>query len=132
MAAHKEKPVNSDARFLRGIDAFNAQQWYVAHDQLEELWHESSGEMGELLQGLIQVSVAEYHLENNNVRGATILMAEGLNHLISLSPLDIGYDLDHLRDLVTSRLSHLHNDCHLDDAQKPTLLKKQGFGRRDH
>ncbi|MFM9046265.1 MAG: DUF309 domain-containing protein [Cyanobium sp.] len=132
MPAPEEHPVNFDDRFLRGIDAFNAQHWYFAHDQLEELWHESSGEVRELLQGLIQVSVAEYHLENNNVRGATLLMAEGLNHLKSMSHLDVGYNLDHLRDLVSSRLSVLHSDCQLDGLEKPALLRKQKPDQRDY
>lgn len=129
MTVPTEQLVKSDLRFLRAIDAFNAQEWYLAHDQFEELWHESSGEVRELLQGLIQVSVAEYHLENDNLHGATLLMAEGLNHLRSMSHQDIGFDLDHLRGLVTSRLYHLHNDSKLNDVEKPVLLRKHPVNR---
>jgi hypothetical protein len=95
--------------FCEAVNSFNARNWYLAHDQFEELWHQASGEKRELLQGIIQISVAEYHLENGNIMGSTLLMAEGLNHLGSITSHGVGYDLVLLQDLVRKRLSALQN-----------------------
>ncbi|MGA1713487.1 MAG: DUF309 domain-containing protein [bacterium] len=107
--------------FCEAVHSFNARNWYHAHDQFEELWHNASGEIRELLQGIIQISVAEYHLENGNTRGSTLLMAEGLNHLESFTSLGVGYDLVLLHDLVRKRLSALQNQTDPSSLPKPYL-----------
>jgi predicted metal-dependent hydrolase len=107
--------------YTTAIIHFNSQQWYAAHDGFEELWYEASGDLRELLQGIIQVSVAEYHLDNGNTRGSILLMAEGLNHLDSSQSLVTGYDLARLRDLVRQRLCALQSQVDLVDFPKPHL-----------
>jgi hypothetical protein len=107
MMEFREKVLFGDPRYTQAIQLFNSHQWYAAHDAFEELWHESQGGLRQLLQGIIQVSVAEYHLENGNFRGSTLLMAEGLNHLKLSSFSDLELDLDHLIDNVSLRLSAL-------------------------
>jgi hypothetical protein len=109
------------APYLEAVYSFNSQKWYAAHDLFEELWFEATGELRELLQGLIQVSVAEYHLENGNTKGSILLMAEGLNHLHASQSLAIGYDLVLLRDVVRNRLSSLQNQVNPIDFPKPNL-----------
>jgi len=107
--------------YLEAVDSFNSQKWYAAHDLFEELWFEATGELRELLQGIIQVSVAEYHLENGNTNGSILLMAEGLNHLYASQFLAIGYDLFLLRDVVRERLSALQNQVNPTDLPKPNF-----------
>ena len=34
--------VEADPRFQEAIRLFNAQEWYAAHDVLEEIWHETA------------------------------------------------------------------------------------------
>jgi predicted metal-dependent hydrolase len=111
-SASGESPENSlatqlDPRFLRGLDLFNQGEWYAAHDVLEELWHETSGPERRLLQGLIQVSVAQVHLQNGNQRGATILFGEGLGRISGRDVPDLGLDLERFRHLVAERLRAL-------------------------
>ena len=31
----------ADPRFKQAIELFNTQEWYAAHDVIEELWHET-------------------------------------------------------------------------------------------
>ena len=108
--------------YVEAINSFNAQRWYRAHDLFEELWFEATGELRELIQGIIQISVAEYHLENGNTNGSILLMAEGLNHLCSTQSLAIGYDLVFLYDVVRKRLSALQNQMNPADLPKPNLI----------
>jgi hypothetical protein len=111
----------SDPRFLAALDLFNTHQWYGAHDAFEDIWHESSGELRSLLQGIIQVSVAEYHLENGNTRGAILLMAEGLNHLQTSSYPTEEFAFQAFVGCVGHRLSALQQDGELADLPMPVL-----------
>lgn len=114
-----------DFRYAHAIQLFNSHQWYAAHDAFEELWHESQGILRSLLQGIIQVSVAEYHLENGNLRGSILLMAEGLNHLKSSSFPALELDLDRLIDIVCSRLTALQTGTDLVKLPLPSLRLTQ-------
>ena len=98
-----------DPRFHKGVELFNDQQWYEAHDVLEDLWHETTDPDRRVLQGLIQVAVAHVHLERGNTRGATILLGEGLGRLQGKGLPDFGLDLSALRRVVADRLDALQN-----------------------
>jgi hypothetical protein len=111
-----EEDLRRDQRYKNAVHLFNQHEWYSAHDAFEELWHESQGGMRMLLQGIIQISVAEYHLDNGNMRGSILLMAEGLNHLLSSDSFDPGFDLTCLETIVRQRLSALQS------GQCPTHL----------
>ena len=59
-----------DPRFLEGIDHFNKQDFYSAHDAWESLWLERFGEEKDFLQGLILCAVALHHYGRKNLNGA--------------------------------------------------------------
>ena len=99
-----EDAIRLDPRFQQGVELFNAGQWYEAHDVLEDLWHETADPARRVLQGLIQVSVAQVHLDRGNTKGATILLGEGLGRLTGEGLPDFGLDLDPFRDAVRGRL----------------------------
>jgi uncharacterized protein len=69
------------ADFWTGIDQFNQGEFYACHDTLEAIWMESLETDKPFFQGILQMAVALYHWQNGNVRGATILMGEGINRL---------------------------------------------------
>ncbi|MEY4353373.1 MAG: hypothetical protein RLZZ609_1614 [Cyanobacteriota bacterium] len=115
------EPLLNDARYQCAVDLFNRQQWYAAHDAFEELWHDAQGSLRPLLQGIIQISVAEYHLECGNLRGSTLLMAEGLNHLDSADPDDVDFNINNLKNAVARRLSALQSGTSIDDQPLPCL-----------
>lgn len=69
------------AEFWRGVEQFNQREYYACHDTLEALWFEAAEPEKTFYQGILQLSVALYHLGNQNLRGATILLGEGINRL---------------------------------------------------
>ena len=73
-----------DPRFPKALELFNSGAWYEAHDAFEELWHEQMDPERKLLQAIVQISVAHVHLERGNLRGATILLGEGIGRLTAL------------------------------------------------
>ena len=62
-----------DPRYLKGIDFFNAREFFDAHEVWEELWHETQGEPRNFIQGLIQAATALHHFQNSNLKGAKLL-----------------------------------------------------------
>jgi predicted metal-dependent hydrolase len=67
--------------------------------------------MRPVLQGILQIAVAELHLERGNRRGATVLMGEGLGRLRPCGDEALGIDLRPLRALAAQRLEALQRQA---------------------
>ena len=102
--------VHLDPRFQEAVVLFNRHAWYEAHDAFEEIWHETAGADRRLLQGILQIAVAHVHLERGNLRGATILLGEGVGRLSSAKTGDLGLDLPSVRDQARLRLEALQRE----------------------
>lgn len=68
--------------YRRGVELFNAQNFYDAHEVWEDVWRETSGPEKKFLQGLIQVAVAFHHQSTGNTVGACSLLARARNNLV--------------------------------------------------
>jgi predicted metal-dependent hydrolase len=82
--------------FWEGVEQFNSGQFYACHDTLEALWMEASEPEKSLYQGILQIAVAFYHLGNDNLRGAMILLGEGSNRLRRYPDNDCGINVEKL------------------------------------
>ncbi len=111
----------NDSRFEIGMKLFNSCQWYKSHDVFEEIWHETGGPERQLLQGILQVAVAQVHLENRNLNGATILYGEALGRLKKFQLFDLGLDVLGLSNCVSRRLEFLQMGKDLDGCSLPVL-----------
>ena len=60
--------------FIKGIEAFNSQSFYDAHEYCEDLWSDYRLKDAKLIQGLIQLSVGYFHITNLNINGARGLL----------------------------------------------------------
>ncbi len=58
-----------DKRFEEGIERFNRQEFFEAHEVWEDLWHEVRDADRSFLQALIQVAAGFYHHQSGNLRG---------------------------------------------------------------
>jgi uncharacterized protein len=79
--------------FQKGIDEFNAQEFFACHESLEEFWREQTGAERELTQGIIQIAVAYYHLKRGNVKGALRLFDRALPRVRAFAPVSMGLAL---------------------------------------
>ena len=111
-----------DDRFSIGIKLFNSREWYQSHDIFEEIWHETIGPDRQVIQGILQIAVAQVHLENGNINGATILYGEALGRLKRSQIDDLGLDIDKLCICITKRLEFLQTGRDLSDCSLPTLF----------
>lgn len=79
-------------QFWQAVDQFNQQEFYACHDTLEAIWIEASEPQKTFYQGILQLAVAIYHLGNDNLRGATILLGESIGRLSRYQPDFAGID----------------------------------------
>ena len=67
--------------FVDGITLFNEKKFYDAHEIWEELWSEYRLKDDLFIQGLIQLSVAFFHITNLNLKGSSNLFKKCLPKL---------------------------------------------------
>ena len=115
----------ADTRLGEAIFLFNSGDWYACHDGFEALWHETAGPMRPVLQGILQIAVAELHLERGNCRGATILMGEGLGRLKACPPNALEIDLVALINLSMQRLLALQQQRSIEGLDLPRLVESR-------
>ena len=96
--------------FWQGVELFNTGQFYACHDTLEALWMESTEPDKSFYQGILQISVALYHLGNSNFRGAIMLLGEGSNRLARYPSIYCEVDVDELLEHTISLLKALQQN----------------------
>lgn len=88
---------NADG-FERGIEEFNARQFFEAHESWEEIWLAAEEPDKAFLQGIIQVAAAFHHYQRQNRAGALSLLRQGLSKLEGFSADYRGIRVKVLRD----------------------------------
>ena len=106
------------------LDLFNNQKWYEAHDAFEEIWNGLNGDERQIIQGILQVSVSQFHLNKGNLNGAMILLGEGLGRIKSRVSVDLGLDLYSFCKSLEVLLDKLHSKAPLCKDDAPFLKKK--------
>ncbi len=98
----------SPPEWLQGISEFNQQEYYACHDTLEALWMDSIDPDKKFYQGVLQIAVACHHLQNQNLKGAAILLGEGMGRLGYYQPIYGGIDVSQLIEDSNNLLKALH------------------------
>ncbi len=80
--------------YLKGIELFNACEFFESHEAWEELWQQDFGPSRKFFQGLIQAAVALHHFGNGNIRGAKKVFYGSMGYLEPYKPVHLGLDLD--------------------------------------
>ena len=111
--------------FLDALNLFNKQKWYEAHDAFEDIWNTLDGDERQIIQGILQVSVSQFHLSKGNINGATILMGEGLGRIKNRTNIDLGIDLKSFCECLEELLRKLQYREELNENDKPYLVRKE-------
>ena len=93
--------------FQQAIAEFNQQQFYACHDTLEAIWVAAPETDKRFYQGILQVAVGCYHLSNDNLKGAIILLGEGVRRLRDYQPDYEGIDVAQLLEQAITLLQAL-------------------------
>ena len=121
----REEDIKSfEDNFSNALNLFNNQNWYEAHDAFEEIWNTLDGDERQIIQGILQVSVSQFHLTKGNINGATILLGEGLGRMKNRTNINLGVDLESFCKSLEELLRKLQYDEKLTEEDKPYLLRK--------
>ena len=103
------------------LNLFNNHEWYEAHDAFEEIWNSVDGDERQVIQGILQVSVSQFHLSQGNFNGATILLGEGLGRIKTRTEINLGIDLELFCRCLEDLLTKLQYKELIDENDKPFL-----------
>ncbi len=73
-----------------GLDEFNAGAYFQCHETLEAIWMREPAPVRRLYQGILQVAVGFYHLQNGNYRGTLNLLESAAGYLRDFTPTCLG------------------------------------------
>jgi len=79
-----------------GIKLFNSSDFFAAHDYFEDLWMNAEQKDKLFFQGMVQISVASYHLTHNNLNGALSQYIKSADKLKNYLPEYYGVNLEKL------------------------------------
>ena len=111
-----------DDTFFNAITLFNDQKWYEAHDAFEDIWNTIDGDERQVIQGILQVSVSQFHLSKGNLNGATILLGEGLGRIKKRTNINLGIDLESFCKCLEQLLRKLQYGEKINNNDKPYLV----------
>ena len=115
---------SSEDKFLDALNLFNNQKWYEAHDAFEDIWNTLDGDERQIIQGILQVSVSQFHLSKGNLNGATILLGEGLGRIKNRTNINLGIEIETLCKSLEELLRKLQYREELNENDKPFLLRR--------
>jgi uncharacterized protein len=72
--------------FIKGIEQFNAGEFFEQHETLELLWRATASPVRGLYHGILQVGVGFHHWRRGNFHGASVLLEEGIDRLRPFAP----------------------------------------------
>lgn len=127
MSPNEHQKNGHQEKFRRGVEQFNARQFFEAHETWEEIWLASPEPEKTFLQGIIQIAAAFHHYGRGNTRGTRTLLEAGLKRLDRFPPMHNQLALDALRAAARSWSEALSSGSDLGSAQLPKIA----YARRD-
>jgi ribulose-phosphate 3-epimerase len=106
----------------RGVELFNAGQFWEAHEAWEGAWMpRRGGADADFLKGLVQVAAGCYHYQRHNRHGAETKWRDGADFLRAYLPAREGLDLESLVSSVDGLLRGMQDPGPRADLQMPRL-----------
>jgi uncharacterized protein len=95
------------ALVLKGLEQFNAQEFFECHETLEAAWNQEAGAVRDLYRAILQVAVAYYHIERGNYNGAHKLFVRTLQWFAPFPDQCHGINVAQLRSDAAAAREHL-------------------------
>jgi uncharacterized protein len=96
-----------DPRLARGIEEFNAGNFFTAHEIWEDLWNDCLGAEKVLVQALVQIAAGYAKVESGVRGGALKLLTRGLAQLRPFAPTGLGLILGTFADGVAADIERV-------------------------
>ncbi len=95
------------AEAVKGFQEFNHGKYFEQHETLEGAWMAEKRPVRDLYQGILQVGLSCYHVEQGNWRGAVKMLRRGLPRLARLPDVCQGVQVKALREAGEAMLTEL-------------------------
>ena len=109
--------------YQMGLDAFNSDHFYEAHEHWEEVWLETPHPDKMFLQGLIQVAAAFHHYSRANLQGTRNLLRAGLMKLERFPEIHGELEIQALREAVREWLTALETTENHKKKRPPRIAR---------
>ncbi|WP_161635985.1 DUF309 domain-containing protein [Desulfonatronovibrio hydrogenovorans] len=103
----------------KAVEQFNNKAFYACHETLEELWLADKSSQRDVYKGILQIAVALFHMERNNIRGAMRLLESGTGLIRSFEPEWSGLDTQRLGSDSRELLNYLATGGDIHDPAVP-------------
>lgn len=120
------EPLPADV--ARGIEEFNAGQYFEQHETLERAWRTEHRPVRELYRGILQVGVACLQVERGHALGALKMLERGRRWLEPFRPTCRGVDVERLlsdADKMLDEIKRLGQD-HIEEFDRGLFPKVHG------
>jgi predicted metal-dependent hydrolase len=107
----------------RGVELFNAREFYECHEVLEDVWRPLQGEERFFLQALIHFAVGFYHHRQGNQVGAEKQLRKALGKLAGYLPAFEGIDTARLYREGQAALETILAGCQIAEYPEFTTCK---------
>jgi predicted metal-dependent hydrolase len=111
----------NQAGFWKGVEQFNAEKFFEAHETWEEIWLKATEPDKTFLQGITQVTAAFHHYAQGNREGAESLLQKGLWKLEKFSANYRGVQLENLRRVLRMWATALGEEKNRPMPKKPRI-----------
>jgi predicted metal-dependent hydrolase len=95
---------------IKGMELFNAGEYWLAHEHLEEAWKAEPGASRELYRAILQTAVVYLHITRDNYRGAVKVYKRVQKWITPWPEVCRGIQIGHLRrelDAVIAEVQRL-------------------------
>ena len=82
----------------QGLKLFNQGKFFACHEVIEDAWIEEKESIRVMYQGILQISVACFHVKNKNWRGAIKVLERGVPKTGRFAPSCMGINIAKLLD----------------------------------
>ncbi|HMP41046.1 MAG TPA: DUF309 domain-containing protein [Roseiflexaceae bacterium] len=82
-----------DERYRHGVELFNKQQYWLAHEAWEQCWLAAHEPDRSFYRGMIQLAAALVHWQRQNRRGVERNYAKARPHLVAVGPFMHGLNI---------------------------------------
>jgi uncharacterized protein len=111
------------AAISHGIQLFNSQKFFDAHEAWEAVWLKAKEPDKKFLQGLIQISAAFHHRSRENRKGFESLLRAGLTKIEHAPPNHRGMDFHAIRAAAREWLTAIEAGGELDPRKLPQIIR---------
>jgi uncharacterized protein len=136
MGRHAMNSREKQERFERGLEHFNAREFFEAHEVWEEVWLVEDEPEKTFLQGIIQIAAAFHHFRRGNSDGAETLLAAGIVKISRFPPQHRGLAIHALREEAifwARALGEMQRPGDRDSPRQTSIgLRSSAAGRQFH